>query len=383
MPMGPTDVAAALYELLGVSRDASADEIKKAYRRKAREVHPDAGGNEEQFKQVQHAYHVLGDAERRARYDRFGDDGSGRAGVQGGEPFGFGRGFGGIGEVIDAFFGGSFAGAGPGNGGRRAAQAGRDVLVHVELTLEEVATGVDRKVEVEVDVLCDACQGTGSATGAAAANCPTCGGSGSVQRVVRTAFGQLATAATCPRCEGTGATVPDPCARCDGAGRRLQKRTITVEVPPGVDEGDRLRVAGAGEAGRLGAASGDLYVELHIEAHDVFEREGRDLWSQLRVPFVQAALGADLEVPLVDGQTVEVAVPRGAQPGDVLTLRSSGLPARGGGQRGDLKLRIEVAVPTDLDDEQEALLRELAERRGEDVPEQGQGLLERLRRAFR
>jgi molecular chaperone DnaJ len=178
-------------------------------------------------------------------------------------------------------------------------------------------------------------------------------------------------------------TVPDPCARCDGAGRRLQKRTITVEIPAGVDEGDRLRVPGAGEAGRLGAASGDLYVEVHVEAHDLFERDGRDLWSQLRVPFVQAALGADLKVPTVDGETVEVDLPRGAQPGEVLRVRAAGLPARGGGQRGDLMLRVEVEVPTDLDDDQEALLRELAQRRGEDVPEQGQGLLERLRRAFR
>lgn len=372
-----------LYEILGVERGADADEIKKAYRRKARELHPDAGGDEDGFKEVQHAYSVLSDPQKRARYDRFGDDGTGTAGA-GGDPFGFGRGgFGGLSDVIDAFFGGGGGGGFGAPGGRRQPQSGRDVLVHVALELEDVASGTTRKVEVEVDTTCDVCGGSGSASGASATSCRTCGGSGSVQRVVRTAFGQLATATTCPNCQGTGTTVQDPCPSCAGEGRRRQQRNVTVEIPPGVDEGDRLRVSGAGEAGRLGAAAGDLYVEIHLEPHELFQRDGRDLLGVVGVPFTQAVLGTTLTVPTVDGEDVEVEVPAGTQPGDVVSVRRAGLPRRGGGSRGDLRLQVQVEVPRDLDEEQRELLRRFAELRGEDVPPDGRSLFSRLREAFR
>lgn len=371
-----------LYQTLGIPRDASPDDIKRAYRRKARESHPDAGGDEETFKQVTHAYQVLSDPDKRARYDRFGDDDT--PGTRGqGDPFGFGgAGFGGIGDVIDAFFGSSF-GQGAGGGGRGRTQPGRDVLVPVELTLEDVAAGVRRPVEVEVATTCDRCGGSGSSTGGGATRCATCGGAGQVQRVVRTAFGQLATAATCPDCQGTGSTVADPCPGCAGEGRRVAKRTITVEIPPGVADGDRLRVSGAGEAGRHGAPAGDLFVEVHVAEHDLFERDGRDLWAEVSVPLVQAALGTVLEVPLVDGDTTTVDLPAGAQPGDVLTVRRAGLPTRGGGRPGDLRLRVHVEVPRDLDGEQRELLRRFAELRGEEAPADGRGVLSRLREAFR
>ena len=370
-----------LYELLGVSRDATADEIKRAYRRRAREHHPDAGGDAEVFKQLTHAYQVLSDPQSRARYDRFGDDGT--PGTRGaGDPFGFGAGgFGGIDDVIDAFFGSTFAGGG-GTARRTRTQPGRDVLVPVELTLEEVFTGVVREVEVEVAAPCEQCGGAGSADGAPAGRCGTCSGAGQVQRVVRTAFGQLASATVCPTCGGTGRAVTDPCTGCGGEGRVQQRRTFSVDIPAGVEHGDRKRVSGAGEAGRRGAPSGDLYVEIRVAEHEVYERSGRDLIAEVTVPVSQAALGGTLTLPSIDGDEVEVTVPAGTQPGDVLTVRRAGLPAPGGGRRGDLKLVVRVEVPTDLDGEQRALFERLAALRGEPLAARGRGLFTRLRGAF-
>jgi molecular chaperone DnaJ len=373
-----------LYELLDVPRDAAAEDIKRAYRRKAREHHPDAGGDEETFKQVTHAYQVLGDPEKRARYDRFGDDGTPAGRGAGQDPFGFGNaGFGGIGDVIDAFFGSAFSGSGGGGPrGPQRAQPGRDVLVPVELTLEEVATGVRRDVPVEVGSACETCGGSGSASGAPAATCRQCHGAGQVQRVVRTAFGQLATAAPCAACRGTGRAVTDPCTGCGGDGRTVQRHTYTVDIPAGVDEGDRLRVAGAGEAGRQGAASGDLFVEVQLVEHELFERDGRDLLAEVTVPVTQAALGGTITVPTVHADEVEVEVAPGTQHGQVLRVRGAGLPGHGGGRRGDLRLRVRVEVPTGLDEEQRSLLEQLAELRGEHLASRGRGLFSRLRDAF-
>lgn len=372
-----------LYDLLDVAPDASGDDIKRAYRRKAREHHPDAGGDEETFKQVTHAYQVLSDEQKRARYDRFGDDGT-PAGRGNGDPFGgFGGadGFGGIGDVIDAFFGQGFTGGG-GGGARRRAQPGRDVLVGVELTLEEVATGVTREVPVEVAHACDICGGTGSASGKPAEACGDCRGVGQVQKVVRTAFGQLATAAPCAGCRGTGRRVSDPCTGCSGDGRTVQTSTYTVDLPPGLDTGDRLRVAGAGEAGRQGAPAGDLYVEVRLVEHELYERDGRDLLAEVRVPVTQAALGGSVTIPTVDGEDVEVDVPAGTQPGDVLRVKGAGLPGQGGGRRGDVGLLVRVEVPTDLDGEQRELLTRLAELRDEPLATRGKGLFGRLRDAL-
>lgn len=369
-----------LYELLGVARDASEDDLKRAYRRQARAHHPDAGGDEETFKRITHAYQVLSDPQRRARYDRFGDDGT--PSTRGaGDPFGFGgAGFAGFDDVIDAFFGSAFGGRA--TGARTRTRPGRDVLVGVELTLEEVVTGVRRDVEVEVAVACDGCGGSGSASGAGPTRCATCGGAGQVQRVVRTAFGQMASASPCPDCSGTGRQVADPCTGCGGEGRRSQRRTLGVDIPPGVDEGDRLRVTGAGEAGRQGAPPGDLFVEIRLQPHAVFERSGRDLLAEITVPFTQAVLGGELSVPTLDGDEVSVELPAGTQHGAVLTVRRQGLPAHGGGRRGDLKLGVRIEVPTDLDDEQRDLLERFAALRGEDHSPRGSNLFTRLRGAF-
>lgn len=369
-----------LYELLDLPRDADGDQIKRAYRRKAREHHPDAGGDEEAFKAVTHAYQVLSDPNRRARYDRFGDDGTTNGRAQ--DPFGFGAsGFGGIDEVIDAFFGQSAGFRGSSTRGRRQ-QPGRDVLVVVELTLEEVVTGAARDVEVDVPRACATCDGSGSRDGAGPTSCTTCGGAGQVQRVVRTAFGQLATAAPCGACQGTGRTVGDPCPDCRGEGRRATSRTLRVDVPAGLEDGDRIPVRGEGEAGRNGAPAGDLYVQVRVSPHALFERDGRDLAAEVSVPMTQAALGGSLTVPTLDGDDVEVPVPAGTQPGDVLTVRRAGLPVRGGGRRGDLHLVVRVEVPTGLDGTQRELLEQLAVARGEELTDRGRGRFSRLRDAF-
>jgi molecular chaperone DnaJ len=372
-----------LYDLLGLSRDATPDDIKRAYRRKAREHHPDAGGDEEAFKQVTHAYQVLSDPDKRARYDRFGDDGT--PNTRGaGDPFGFGgAGFGGIDDVIDAFFGSAFGGGTrAGGGSTRRTQPGRDVLVVVDLTLEEVVTGVTRDVEIEVAGTCSTCSGSGDAEGAAPVRCSTCGGAGQVQRVVRTAFGQLATAAACSACQGTGRRVGTPCPDCRGEGRRTERRTQSVDIPAGLEDGDRIPIRGSGEAGRQGAPPGDLYVQVRVAPHRIYERDGRDLGADVTVPVTQAALGGTLTVPTVDGGEVEVPIPAGTQPGDVLTVRRAGLPVRGGGRRGDLNLVVNVEIPTGLDPAQRDLLEQLAELRGEALAAKGSGLFTRLRGAF-
>lgn len=375
-----------LYDLLDVSRDASAEDVKRAYRRKAREHHPDAGGDEESFKAVTHAYQVLADPQTRARYDRTGDDGTPSTRGAGQDPFGGfgGGGFGGINDVIDAFFGAGFGDAtsAGGRGGRARTQPGRDVLVVAELILDEVVTGTTREIDVEVSRACDTCGGAGSADGGGPSRCATCGGAGQVQRVVRTAFGQLATAAACAACQGTGRTVTDPCPGCAGEGRRPTKRTLQVDIPAGLEDGDRIPVRGEGEAGRHGAPAGDLYVQVRVAEHDLYERRGRDLIAEVTVPVTQAALGGTLRVPVLDGDDVEVPVPGGTQSGDVLNVRRAGLPVRGGGRRGELKLVVRVEVPTRLDEPQRALLTELAELRDEPLAADGPGLFTRLRDAF-
>lgn len=366
-----------LYEIIGVAKDASDDDIKRAYRRKARELHPDAGGDEEHFKELTTAYEVLRNPQTRANYDRFGDPRG---------PGGAGGGFtdlGDLGDLIETFFGG-FGGGMRGGGGRAARQGGRDAIVDVALTLEEAAAGVRRDVDVTIDKTCGTCAGSGAAAGSGPVTCAQCQGAGAVQQVTRSVFGQMLTTTTCPRCRGTGQQIADPCQDCRGEGRREVAEVVTVDVPPGVDDGRRLRLSGRGEAGRRGAPPGDLYVRVRVAPHEVFERDGHDLHCELRVPVAQAALGAELKVSTLDGEEV-VRVPRGAQTGDVLSLRRHGMPKlNGGGARGTLYVHCRVETPTALDDEQEELLRRFAALRGEDIPASGsgKGFLGKLREVF-
>lgn len=371
-----------LYEILGVSRDANEDEIKRAYRKRARESHPDAGGDADTFKQLTTAYEVLKNPEARANYDQFGDPrGPGGVGGSGGDPF---AGFGDLSDLIDAFFGGGMAGGfSGGRATRRGPQGGRDAIVDVALTLEEAAAGVRRELEVTMARPCDACEATGAKGDAGPVTCSTCNGQGAVQQVARSVFGQMLTTTPCPACRGEGSMIADPCTDCGGEGRVSSTETVTVDVPAGVDTGTRLRVSGRGEAGRRGGALGDLYVRVRVAEHEVFTRDGNDLHCELAIPMTQAALGAELKLPTLHGEQV-VSVPPGTQTGEIITLRRQGMPKlSGGGARGHLHVHCRVSTPTDLDEQQQALLRQFAEARGEDVPAEHRRLFSRLKDAFR
>ncbi len=347
---------ADLYAVLGVAPDAPSEELKRAYRRLAREHHPDAGGDEARFKEISHAYDVLGDPERRARYDRYGEDGPGGRGGAG--DFGFG----GIGDVIDAFFGGFGQ---PSGGGARRERSGRDVLVGVELTLDEVLSGAARAVEVEVASVCERCDGTGSADGRAPERCGRCGGAGQLRRAVRTPLGSLTTATPCSDCDGTGRRVADPCRGCRGEGRAVRVRTVDVELPAGLEDGDRIPLRGRGEAGRQGAPAGDLYVQVAVTPDPALARDGTDLHTVVDVPVTVLLLGGRLRVRGVGDEVHEVDVPAGARPGTPVTVRRAGLPVRGGGRRGDLVVHLAVDVPAQLDAAQRELVTRLAALRGE------------------
>lgn len=366
-----------LYDILGVDHNADQDSIKRAYRRKARELHPDAGGDEDGFKELTTAYEVLRNPATRSNYDRFGDP-RGPGGQAGGDPF---AGFGDLSDLIDSFFGGGFGSRG---GTRTASTAGRDALIDLTIDLEEAAQGVRRDLDVDVLRACETCGGGGGADGQGAVRCSTCNGSGGVQQVTRSVFGQMLTTTTCPACRGTGQRVEHPCPACNGEGRRRAQETVAVDVPAGVDTGTRLRLAGRGEAGRLGARSGDLFVRIRVSPHDVFEREGNDLHCRLRLPMVQAVLGVDIEVPTIDGVHT-LTVPPGTQPDTVLTVRRAGMPKlNGGGARGDLYIHCQIEIPRSLDEQQRELVAELAELRGEDRPGSStdRGLFDRLRGVF-
>lgn len=367
-----------------MDQNASEDEIKKAYRRKARQEHPDAGGDSEEFKEITAAYEVLKNPEARANYDRYGDPRGPGGGGGGGDPF---AGFGDLQDLMDAFFGGAMGGMGGmgGRSSRSSRRGGRDAIVDVALTLEEAAAGMRREVEVTLPRECDECSGSGAKPGSGGpTQCRTCGGAGEVQQVRRSVFGQVLTAGPCPDCEGAGRSIDDPCHACRGQGRRELTETVTVDVPAGVDDGTRLRLSGRGEAGRQGAASGDLYVRVRVSPHEVFERDGHDLHCELRLPMTQAALGAELKVPTLYGEE-KLGVPAGTQTGDVLTLRRQGMPKlNGGGQRGDLHVHCRVETPTKLSDRQRELLEQLAADRDEEAPQGAgyRGFLGRLREVF-
>ena len=367
-----------LYEILGVPRDADGDTIKRAYRQKARQLHPDAGGSEESFKELTAAYEILSNAQARANYDRYGDP-RGPAGAEGFEGF---SGFGDLQDFIEAFFGG-FGGAGRRQSARASARGGRDALVDVRLTLEEAYSGTRREVEVSLPRLCDTCEGSGAAPGGGPVRCEQCGGQGAVQQVARSIFGQVLTTTTCPSCDGLGTVVTTPCPRCAGQGRREVTEKVTVDVPPGVDEGTRLRLTGRGESGRLGGQPGDLYVRVRLTEHPIFTRDGQDLHCELRLPMSQAALGAQLSVPSLAGEE-SVTVPPGTQTGEVIVLKGAGMPRLGDGRgsRGRLVIHVRVVTPTNLTPEQEEVLRRFAALRDEEVREEGKSFFGRLREAF-
>ncbi|HET7530589.1 MAG TPA: molecular chaperone DnaJ [Mycobacteriales bacterium] len=371
------------YAILGVPRGADNEQIKKAYRKLARELHPDLNPSPEaqdRFKEVTAAYEVLSDPQKREIVDLGGDPLAPGGGMGGG---GFAGGFA---DIMDAFFGGAGMGT---RGPRSRVRPGADALIRIDVDLAETAFGTTRELHLDTAVVCSVCQGAGTASGTHPETCATCGGRGEVQSVQRSFLGQLVTARTCPECGGVGSKIRHPCPDCAGEGRVRARRTITVKVPAGVDDGMRLRLSGEGEVGPGGGPPGDLYVEIRERPHPVFTRDGDDLHCRVALPMTAAALGTTVTIETLDGSETLTINP-GTQSGTVFTLRARGVPhlSRGVG-RGDLYVHLDVATPSDLDEEQERLLRELARLRDEEQPEitvtstaGAGGFFSRLRDAF-
>lgn len=368
------------YELLGVDRSASSDELKKAYRRLARELHPDANPGdpaaEERFKQVAKAYETLSDPERRARYDRFGEQGAGGAG-------GAGDFFtaGGFGDIFESFFGnGGFGGGFGGQRGPSGPPRGQDLEVVADISFEQAVFGATVPVTMRTAVRCDDCSGSGAADGTSPVTCSDCNGRGQIQRIRQSMLGQMVTSSACPKCSGLGKVIVTPCATCRGEGRTVVERTYQVDIPAGVGHGSTLRLTGRGAAGPRGGGAGDLFVHLRVADHDRFDRDGDDLVTELPVSIAQAALGAKFTLATLDGDE-DIIVPPGTQPGREFVLRQRGVPHVHGRGRGDLRVRVDVQIPTKLTEAEAELLRKFAELRNEEV-HTDQGLLSRLKSAF-
>ena len=367
-----------LYDLLGVPRDADGDAIKKAYRRLARQLHPDVNPDpetQEKFKEVSRAYEVLSDPQKRAAYDRGGDPfgGAGAAGFGQGQGFSFT-------DIMDAFFGGGApgAGGGQGRGPRPRTRRGQDALIRVEIELAEAAFGVDRELKVDTAVLCTTCTGSGAAPGSEPVICETCRGQGEVAHVQRSFLGEIRTLRPCAACRGFGSIIPDPCRECSGDGRVRSRRTLTVKIPAGVDTGTRVQLTEQGEVGPGGGPAGDLYVEINVAPHETFTRHGNDLHCTVTVPMTAAALGTTLTLPTLEADveqgkdsgvetSFDLELRPGTQGGTEQVLRGRGVPGLRGG-RGDLNVSVVVETPTRLGPREEELLTELAAIRGEQAP---------------
>ena len=372
----PTDY----YGALGVSRDATNEEIKRAYRKLVRDLHPDVNPDpaaQEKFKNVATAYEVLRYPQKRQIVD-LGGDPLGNGGGGAGSPF---TGFNGFGDIMDAFFGGAGASRGP----RSRARTGADALIRLELDLVETAFGATKELMVETAVLCTGCTGAGTAPGTHPQTCTTCNGVGEVQSIQRSFLGQVITKRACPACGGVGQVIPEPCPQCGGDGRVRSRRSLSVKVPAGVEDGMRIRLSGQGEVGPGGGPAGDLYVEIHERDHDIFTREGADLHCRVSLPMTAAALGTTLSLTTLDGEQ-EIEIRPGTQSGSIITLRAAGIPKLRATGRGHLYVHVEVITPTRLDPEQEEILRKLAALRDEERPVStragGGGLFSRVRDAF-
>lgn len=376
------------YEVLGVSRDATADDLKKAYRKLAVKYHPDKNPDdksaEEKFKEVSEAYDVLSDEQKRAAYDRYGHaafaGGMGGPGAGGGgggfhDPFDiFREVFGGGGGVFETFFGG---GGGGGQRRRGGAQRGSDLRYALEITLEEAAHGAEKEIEYERLIGCKTCSGSGSSTGSGKKACRTCGGAGQV--ISSRGFFQVQQ--TCPDCSGTGEVVTDPCKACRGSGRVKERTRVRLRIPAGIEEGSRLRSQGNGDSGTAGGPAGDLYVVIHLKPHEIFQREGDDLHCEIPMSFVTAALGGELTVPTIEGKA-SVKIPAGTQDGTTFRLRGKGMKRYGDSHHGDLYAHVKIAVPTRLTSEQKAKLQEFATLLGENASEMEESFFEKAKRFF-
>lgn len=361
------------YDILGVGKNASQDEIKKAFRKKARQYHPDVNKDnpkeaEEKFKEANEAYEVLSDETKKAQYDQFGHDafkqggGAGAGGFQGGFGGfgGFGGGAGGFDNIFDMFFGG-------GGRGQQGPQKGNDLREDIDISFEDAAFGKSMDIEITRHEECNHCHGTGAEPGTKVDICPNCHGSGQETVIQNTPFGRMQSARTCSRCHGSGKSIEKPCTKCRGTGEMLAKRKIAIKIPPGVDNGSRLRVANEGEPGVLGGPKGDLYVYIYVRPHKEFERSGNDVISHVNISFAQAALGATVQVNTLDGK-VELKIPEGTQTGTAFRVKGKGIPyLRNPKQRGDQHIVVTVQTPKKLTDAQRELLLRFANESDEDV----------------
>lgn len=379
-------MAKDLYEILGVSKDASESEIKKAFRRRARELHPDvnkAADAEDQFKELNEAYDVLSDPNKRAQYDRFGTiPGAAGGGYGGGSGYVdfddlFGGGFGGMGDIFSSFFGGQ-----GGQGGRPARKEGRDMGVGLRITLEEVARGVEKEIVYDRLAPCPDCKGTGLGENGKVVTCPECGGKGRVVSLQRTFLGDMQTATTCKKCNGTGSSIENPCPECEGQGRVPDRQRVTVKVPAGIRDGQQLRVGGFGEAGIQGAQAGDLIVTCRVQPHEFFERDGDDLHGRANISFIQAILGAEIEIDgIMPDEKVQVRIPAGCQNEQVVRVKGFGMPRLKSDIRGSMYVHVNVVIPEKITKKQRELLEKLADEMGEEVAAP-RSPLQKLRDAF-
>jgi molecular chaperone DnaJ len=364
------------YDILGVGRAASEREIKSAFRGLARELHPDVSddpSSDERFREVVEAYEVLSKSETRQLYDRFGHAGL-RSGGFRPTPFDLGS----LADIFSAFFGDDVFGVA--TGPRRT--RGSDLAAQVEIDLEEAAEGVTRAVPFQVAELCETCAGDGVAPGKSPRTCPRCDGSGRLEQVTRTALGEFVRSQACPGCSGAGRIIDDPCPECEGAGRVLADRELQVEIPPGIHDGQRIRLSGVGHAGALGGQAGDVYVLVRIRPHEQFVREGDDIYSTVNLSMTDAALGTRVKIPTLEGEE-ELEFESGTQPGEVRLLRGLGMPVLQGFGRGDHRVLVNVAVPRQLNDDQRRLLEEFAKTADESTYLPDEGFFEKLKSAFR
>jgi len=359
------------YEILGIAKGASADEIKKAYRRKAKELHPDSNRDnpqaEAQFKDAGEAYEVLKDADKKAAYDRYGHAAF-EGGMGGGRPGGgMGGGQGDFGSAFSDIFDDLFGNMGGqrAGGGRNRAQRGNDLRYNLRVTLEEAYAGLQKTITVPTSVSCDGCNGTGAEGGSEPQTCPTCSGMGKV----RAQQGFFTVERTCPTCNGMGQTIKNPCKVCSGAGRVEKEKSLSVNIPAGVETGTRIRLAGEGEAGMRGGPTGDLYIFIEVRDHDLFEREANHLFCRVPVAMATAALGGDIEVPTIDGGRSRVKIPAGSQSGRQMRLRAKGMPGLRGGGPGDMFIEMAVETPVNLTSKQKELLREFEELASDNNPQ--------------
>lgn len=377
------------YDVLGVSKTATADEIKKAYRKLARQYHPDVNKDNpdaaEKFKECSEAYSVLSDETKRAQYDQFGHAAFENGGGPGAGAGGFG-GFGGTGgmeDIFDMFFGGQGRGGfGSSRRSKNGPQRGADLRLDLEITFEEAAFGVEKEVRLNREDTCDHCQGSGAEPGSEIEVCPDCHGTGEIQFTQNTMFGQMVNVRPCGRCHGEGKIFKNPCKVCSGSGRLKKEKKLKVKIPAGVDTDSRLRVSGEGEAGLRGGAKGDLYVYLYVKPHKFFERDGTTVLCEVPINIVQATLGAEIKVPTLDGQVV-MKVPEGTQPGKVLRLKGKGITSLRNGVRGDQLVTIKVVVPTKLTDKQKDSLKKFAEISGDNINPEEKSFLKKIADLFK